>query len=148
MTCGWAFLLMLCISSCSSDPNEQLYGKWKNTDIEITMEDGSELTPELAVTTEKVVESLLADEKYYEFSAGAEKFGNYVISSLSGNSQGEYMAVEIDGKLEVALFEKDDMDSEDVKDASKIVIDDFSESSFKSSLLFEGMNVIFTYTKQ
>ncbi|MFT7157085.1 MAG: hypothetical protein ACI8Q1_002100, partial [Parvicella sp.] len=40
--------LALLLFSCGSKPEEQLYGTWKHTEVEITKEDGTELDGSMA----------------------------------------------------------------------------------------------------
>ena len=143
MNYGIGLILMFGLFSCSAEPSEQLYGKWLNTDVNITFEDGSALDSETAELADKVIEELLADEQTFEFTSGDE-FDKYTKTTKNGGKRaGDFQAVELDGKITAVLYDDDNPES-----VTKMELDEISDDKFKTSLIMDGMKVTYTYEKQ
>lgn len=143
MNYGFGVAIMFMLFSCSAEPAEQLYGKWLNTDVKITMQDGSELDAETAEVADMVIKGLLADKQTYEFSAGDE-IDTYTKTTADGDKQaGDFQAVELDGKITAVLY-----DDENPENITKMELDEISEEKFTTSLIMDGMKVTYTYEKQ
>lgn len=143
MNLGLGLVMMLAMFSCSAEPAEQLYGKWMNTGIKITAEDGSELDAQTAETADQVIASLLKEKQTFEFSKGDE-FDTYTKSSANGNLQsGDFQAVELDGKITAVLYDNDNPES-----VTKMELDEISEDKFTTSFDMDGMHIVYTYEKQ
>jgi len=129
--------------ACGSSPEEQLYGTWEHTAVEITNEDGSELTGQYAEVKDKLVEGILDKETTYSFEKGDE-FSQFSLTSEGSSKSGDFQAIELDGKIQLVLYDESDESAM----PTKVTIDELTEELMKTSFNSDGMTMTYTYTKK
>jgi hypothetical protein len=135
--------LALLLFSCGSKPEEQLYGTWKHTEVEITKEDGTELDGSMAEAKDELIAGILAKNTTYEFAEG-EEFGNYKLTATSGDKSGDFQAVELDGKIQIVLYDGSDKSAS----PTKVSVDEITADKMTTSFSSDGMTMKYTYSKQ
>jgi len=132
-------LTVVFISCGGSKVEEQFYGTWKESGIELTLEDGSEMSNELTKSTENVINEMLAKKKTIEFMTGEED-SKYKMTTTEESVNGTFMAFDLDGEISIAFFS-------DNGEASKMIITEITENKMVSTEVSDGLKLVSTYKK-